>query len=484
MSDNSSKAASVFKISIVGMALLTVSAVFSLRNLPSMAEYGWAVVFYLTAACLCFFVPSALVSAELASTYPINGGVFVWVKEAFGPRWGFLAIFMEWVQNLPWYPAVLTFVASSLAYAIDPAIAQNKWFVFIVVQVLMWSATLLNFKGMKLSVLLSNTGVVVGTVIPGAVIILLAVFYVLKGGEVRIPFEGVPSLIPDLADPTQLMLLAGMMVGLAGMEMTSIHVLQMNDPTRSFPKAIFLATLIVIALSVLGSLAIAIVVPANQLSLSAGVCQAFEEMLTLLGYDWLTPVMCVLLAYGAFAMVITWINGPTKGLLEVAKEGYLPRFWQYRNSCGAPTHTLLTQAAFTSLISINILFVPTISNAFWIMSVMCSELYMIMYMLMFAAAIRLRYKNPDIKRPFCIPGGKPVIWAVAGVAFLTSFFAMVTGFIPPQNIVEKGTGAMVGYIAFIGISVIFFTFIPLFFFKRFETARAKEDAAKAHETAA
>lgn len=77
---------SAFTMSIKGMAMLTVCSVFSLRNLPSMAEYGWNIIFFLSAAAACFFIPSALVSAELASTYPQRGGVFIWVKEAFGPK--------------------------------------------------------------------------------------------------------------------------------------------------------------------------------------------------------------------------------------------------------------------------------------------------------------------------------------------------------------------------------------------------------------
>ena len=75
---------SAFTMSIKGMAMLTVCSVFSLRNLPSMAEYGWNIILFLSAAAACFFIPSALVSAELASTYPQRGGVFIWVKEAFG----------------------------------------------------------------------------------------------------------------------------------------------------------------------------------------------------------------------------------------------------------------------------------------------------------------------------------------------------------------------------------------------------------------
>ena len=79
-------------MSVMTMSLLTVAAVLSLRNLPSEAEYGYSVIFYITMAAICFFVPSALVSAELASSWPQDGGVYLWVKEAFGPKWGFVAV--------------------------------------------------------------------------------------------------------------------------------------------------------------------------------------------------------------------------------------------------------------------------------------------------------------------------------------------------------------------------------------------------------
>lgn len=172
---------SVFTMRIKGMAMLTVCSVFSLRNLPSMAEYGWNIIFFLSAAAACFFIPSALVSAELASTYPQRGGVFIWVKEAFGPKLGFLAIFMEWFQNMPWYPAAVTFVATCIAYIFNPELASNRWYIFFTAIFLLWLSTFLNFRGMRLSVFLSNSGVVVGTIIPGFFLIVCALTYVWLG---------------------------------------------------------------------------------------------------------------------------------------------------------------------------------------------------------------------------------------------------------------------------------------------------------------
>ena len=464
-------------MSIFTMSMLTVAAVLSLRNLPSQAEYGYSVIFYMIAASICFFVPSALVSAELASAWPEDGGVYLWVKEAFGPKWGFVAIFMQWVENLPWFPAVLTFVASSIAYVFDPKLASNRWFVLITIWVMLWLATFLNFRGMRLSAFLSSSGAIAGTVIPGIAIILMAVGYLIAGKAPMIRFSA-GALIPDLGSWNQLMLLSGMMVGLSGMEMSAVHVTEMENPERRFPRAIFSAAALVILLSVLGSLAIALVVPPAQISLAAGADQAFAAVFRVFHIEWLTPVMCFLLAYGAVTMVVTWVLGPSKGVLEVAREGYLPEYWQYRNENGMPTRILVIQGAISSLLALVVLFMPTISGAFWIMSALTAQLYMIMYLFMFAAAIKLRYSQPDKARPYRVPGGKAGMWIISGIAFLTALFAIVVGFIPTAGVRAAGPGHVVLYVGFLFFGSLFFMAVPLILYhwsreRKPETAKSK-----------
>ena len=453
-------------MSIFTMSMLTVAAVLSLRNLPSQAEYGYSLIFYLVAAAVCFFIPSALVSAELASAWPEEGGVYLWVKQAFGPKWGFVAIFMQWVENLPWFPAVLTFVASSIAYVFDPALATNRWFVLITIWVTLWLATFLNFKGMKLSAFLSSSGAIAGTVAPGIVIILMAAGYLISGRTPMIRFS-LHSLVPDLGSWDQLMLLSGMMVGLSGMEMSAVHVTEMADPERRFPRAIFSAAALVILLSVLGSLAIAFVVPPAQISLAAGADQAFDAVFRVFHMRWMTPVMCFLLAYGAVTMVVTWVLGPSKGVLEVAREGLLPRYWQYRNQNGMPTRILVLQGVISSLLALVVLFMPTISGAFWIMSALTAQLYMIMYLFMFAAAIKLRYSQPEKARPYRVPGGKFGMWIVSGIAFLTALFAIVVGFIPTADVRAAGIGHVILYVGFLFFGSLFFMAIPIVLYYRF-----------------
>ncbi len=463
------------KMGVFALAMINVAAVLSLRNLPSMADYGYALIFYMGLASLCFFIPSALVSAELASGWPREGGVYLWVKEAFGTKWGFVAIFMQWVENLPWFPAVLAFVASALAYVINPALASNKLFVICVIWISLWVATFLNFRGMKLSAFLSSSGVISGTIIPGVVIIILGVIHVATGKPLAINFSWA-AMMPKLGNLNQLMLLAGMMMAISGMEMSAVHVTEVENPKKNFPKAIFIACVIILFLCVVGSLSIAIVVPLKNISLSAGVMQAFDALFKAHGIGWATPIIAILLAYGALAMVVTWMAGPSKGVREVAKEGYLPKYMQKENKFGMPTGTLIVQAVVSSILSLAVLFMPTVSGAFWIMSALAAQLYLVMYLLMFAAAIKLRYSQPDVERPYKIPGGKFGMWLVSGVAFFTSFFVIFFGFIPTQNVRDKGMGAMIAYVAFLFVGCVLFVGIPILCYHMAEKKKKGEQS--------
>ncbi|WP_320171500.1 amino acid permease [Maridesulfovibrio sp.] len=453
------------KLSVFTLMMINVAAILSLRSLPGLAEYGWGLIFYLALGSFCFFIPSALVSAELASGWDEEGGVYLWVKEAFGPKWGFVAIFMQWVENLPWFPAVLAFGGSAIAYTFDPELADNKWFIVAVIQVTLWVATFLNFRDMKLSAFFSSSGAIAGSIVPGILIIVLGIDHVMAGKQVQIAFSAA-ALLPDINNLQQLMLLAAMLISFTGMEMSAVHVNEVRDPAVNYPKAIFAASALIIGVSALGSLAIAMVVPADGVSLSAGVCQAFDKLFQIHGMEYMTPVICFLMAYGALTMVITWMVGPSKGIREVAREGYLPASWSRVNRFGIPTNILIIQSGLSAVVSCAILFMPTVSSAFMLMSALAVQLYLIMYLLMFAAAIKLRYTRPDVKRGYTIPGGKVGIWIVSGIAIVTCVFVFVFGFIPPQAVLDEGTAASAGYIAFLLVGVTVFTMVPLRFYSR------------------
>ncbi len=443
-------------ITVFTLAMINVAAIGSVKNWPVTAEYGFSSIFLFILAAIIFFIPISLVSAELATGWPKNGGVFAWVKEAFGHRTGFLAIWLLWIENAIWYPTILSFIAATVAYIIDPALASNTTFTLSLILICFWGATLANLLGMKISGWISTFGVVFGTFIPGGLIIILGLIWYLTGRPLEIDFTW-DSLIPNMGSAEQMVFFTGVLLSLCGMEMSAIHAKDVKDPQKDYPKAILLSAALIIGMSILGVLAIASVIPQKQISLVAGSMQAFSYFVDAYNLKWLTPYIAFLIAAGAFGSLSTWVIGPTKGLLAAARDGDLPPYFRSVNKQGMPKRLLLVQAGFVSVLSLIFVFMPTVSAAFWILSAIVSQLYLVMYILLFAAAIKLRYKKPNVERPYKIPGGKLGIWLVSGIGTVSSVFAMIIGFFPPSQI---ETGSVVFYVLFLVLGVILACFAP------------------------
>lgn len=444
------------KLSVFTLAMINVAAVSSVRNLPTIAEYGFASLFYFALAAILFFIPVSMVAAELSTGWPKTGGVFVWVKEAFGHRTGFLAVWLLWAENLVYYPALISFIAGTVAYIFDPALSHNTLYVLGFIVILFWATTLANLLGMRASGWISTFGVIAGTIIPGGLIILLGLLWYFMGNPMQISFT-LDSLIPSLHSPGELVFFSGVLVSLCGLEMSAVHARDVENPQKNYPKAILLSVILILGLYILGVLAIAAVVPQKEISLVAGSLQAFSVFVNSYGLNWLTPIIAILLAFGAFGTLSTWIAGPSKGLLAAAQNGDLPPLFRKLNHHGMPVALLIGQAIIVTLFSAVFIFMPTVSSAYWILNATLAQLYLIMYVLMFAAAIKLRYKYPHVKRAYKIPGGIAGMWIVGGLGLIGSLATFFIGFFPPAQI---ATGNTFLYVSFLVLSIILACIAP------------------------
>ena len=175
-------------ITTTQLALMTAAAVISLRGLPMMAQEELTMFFYIFFATFLFLIPAALVGAELGSAFADRGGgVYTWVKEAFNRHLGFSAIFLQWIQNVVWYPTVLGFAAASIAYMIGvPALAQNGLYVGLFSIAMYWCATLVTLRGTSAISGITSKGFLIGTVLPGVVVIVMAVIWMAGGNEIAL----------------------------------------------------------------------------------------------------------------------------------------------------------------------------------------------------------------------------------------------------------------------------------------------------------
>jgi len=138
-------------LSVFSLVMINVIAVDSLRTVAITAKLGFALVYYYLLAAIIFFIPVALVAAELATAYPNRGGLYVWVREAFGLRAGFMTIWLQWVYNIVWYPTIMAFITGTLAYLFDHHLASNTFYLLGSSITLFWLFTALNCFGMRLS---------------------------------------------------------------------------------------------------------------------------------------------------------------------------------------------------------------------------------------------------------------------------------------------------------------------------------------------
>jgi putative glutamate/gamma-aminobutyrate antiporter len=448
-------------LSIFVLAMLNVSVMASLRNLPLVAEYGLGSVFYFALVALLFLVPCALISAELATGWPKTGGIYIWVREALGDRWGFFAVWVQWAHNLSWYPVILSFVATTLAYIVNPELGSNKHYVLAVVLVSFWGMTLLNYLGIKTSSWFSTLGVIIGTILPGIFIITLGISWIMGGHPVQTSLE--PSaILPKAKDLNSFVFLAGMFLAFAGLEVTAAHAANVINPQKNYPRSILLAAFITFVIFMLGSLSIAVVIPNSEISLVAGVIEAFHRFFMAYNIQWILPVMATLLIIGAIAEVNAWIIGPVKGLYATSTHGNLPPLFQKQNKKGVPVNLLLFQAIIVTLSSFVFLHMPTVSASFWILTALSAQSYLVMYIMMFVSAIKLRYSKPNVHRAYRVPYKLPGMWVTASLGILSSAFAIFMSFFPPSQL---ETGSLFFYEIFLISGLFIMCGIPLIIYQ-------------------
>mgnify|MGYP002517811374 CR=1 FL=1 len=430
-------------LSVMTLAIMNITAVVSLRGLATEAIYGPASAFYYLFAAIVFLIPTSMVAAELAAMFSSKqGGVFRWVGEAFGARFGFLAIWLQWIQSTIWYPTVLTFGAVSIAFIgfnpeADATLASNRLFTLVVVLAIYWTATFISLRGIGWVGKVSKWGGVIGTIIPAALLIILGVAYLGSGGHNNMNMH--QSFFPDLSRFSNLVLASSIFLFYAGMEMMGIHVMEVDNPKRNYPRAIIIGSLVTVLIFVLGTFSLGFIIPAKDISLTQSLLIGFDSYFRYFHISWAGPIIAIALVFGVLAGVLTWVAGPSKGIFTVGRAGYLPPFFQRANKRGVQRNILLLQGVVVTILSLLFVVMPSVQSFYQIMSQLTVLLYLIMYMMMFAAAITLRYKFPKLERPFRLGKGNMLMWYLAGLGFCGSLLAFVLSFIPPSQIAVGST---------------------------------------------
>lgn len=450
-------------LALFPLVMLITGAVDSIRNLPATALFGSSLIFFFTFASVIFLIPTALVSAELASTKTEESGVFHWVRMAFGDKMGFLAIWLQWISNLVWFPTILSFIAGTASYFFSPSLAQNKLYLVSVILGMFWFLTIINFKGLNVSAKFTAFCTIVGMVIPMSLIIFLGGLWVFLGKPIEVQFTAA-AIIPNLHDPQNWISLTAIMTACLGIELAAVHIKDVQNPQKTFPKALFVSVLIILVTMILGSLAIAIVLPKNKINLVNGMMQSFTVFFADYHLSWIMPVIALLIIIGTSGGMISWVISPAKGLLQASQLGFLPKFFSRVNKHGVARNLLVVQAVLVSLFCLAFLLMPSVNGSYWLLTALSTQLYMLMYILMFISAIALRTKLAHIPKDFQIPFGKFGLWFVCLLGLCGCGITLWVGFIPPGGI---NIGSVFQYeLTFIvGMSIMILPVLASYLFK-------------------
>ncbi len=459
-------------IGLFPLVLLITGAIDSIRNLPGAALFGSMSIFFFVASAIVFLIPVAFISAELASAWSEEeGGVYSWVQHAFGKKWAFMTIWLQWVNTMVWYPSIISFIAGTAAYFFDPELANNKAYIVSVIIVVFWGMTGISLRGIGASARFAAFCAIVGMIVPMALIIILGIIWIAQGSPLQIHLDW-HSMIPHFGHNQNWISLTAIMAAFLGMELAAVHVREVKNPKRNFPLAIFCSVGLILVTMIFGTLAIAFVLPQEKISLVAGTMQAFTSFFESYHLVWMIPVITVMLLIGSLGGMINWIISPAKGLLIAAEHGYMPAFFAKRNGQGVASNIMIIQAVLVTVLCSAFLLIPSVNGIYWLLTALSTQLYMVMYVLMFLAGLKIKRAYPERLRTFTVPGGNVGYKLVSYLGLLGCGITLVVGFIPPEilNIGSVFRYEMIFCAGFVGL------LLPSLFFYNYRRKSEKKES--------
>ena len=451
------------KLTLFGFFAMTASMVMTVYEYPTFASSGFHLVFFLIIGGLLWFVPVALCAAEMATVDGWEeGGIFAWVGNTLGERWGFAAIFFQWFQITVGFVTMIYFILGALSYLLNwPALNSNPLIKFIGVMIIFWFLTFSQFGGTRNTAKIAKAGFVFGVLLPAVILFLLAIIYVVKGNPIHVAISA-KALIPDFSKVNTLVIFVSFILAYMGVEASASHVNKLQNPKRDYPLAIFILVALAIVLNTVGGLTVASVIPENQLSLSAGVVQTFHQLVLInfgSRYDWITKIIALLLAVGVMAEVSAWVVGPSEGMYVAAKKGILPKKLAETNNHNVPIPLVLVQGVIVTIWAAVLTFGGGGNNVSFLTAVSLTVvIYLVGYLLFFLAYFNLLFKHKDLKRAYNVPGGQVFKFIVALLGILTSIGALIISFFPPSQLTGNSVSE---YLLILSISFIVTILIPI-----------------------
>lgn len=419
------------KVGLLTFIGMTVALAASIRNIPDVAASGWTMFIYMGVATLLFALPICLIAGEFGSAFPENGGPELWVSNSLGGSFGFATSWLLWVQMFPGMVMVASALPPLLATAINrDDLGKNNIFTLIVILVVYWIITFLNMK-FDMAKITGQIGAWAGIYIPLVIMTILGIWSVIKSGINPMSILGkfsTDKLFPDSQTVKSLAYFSPIIFIYTGIEMSSVYITRIKK-ISFYPIGVLITLVFMFFLNTVNGFLEAAVVSPSKIDLN-NIVQPVIVYDKILGLpSWIANVFSILVFIGVSVQLSAWASGPGKTIISSAKKGlYPPKFKFWKTDQFGDSHTILfTQATIISLFALVYLLIPGINSAFLELVNATTVLYCAVYVFMAIGFIRLRVKEPDLKRPFKV-GNTFVAWLIGIVLILTITVALIATF--------------------------------------------------------
>ena len=383
------------------MVLFTVSAILLLDTLTAAASVGAPSVFWWIFLGFIFFIPFALICAEMGCAYPEQGGIYAWIRDGYGGRWASRATWCYWVNTAVWIPAIFILFAGVFKQMFFPEMSLG-WQIAIGVA-LTWLAVAVNVITLDVGKWIPNLGAILKVAIFLA-IIAGAFSYVQDNGMANpLTFE---TLKPDWGNSLQY--IPAIIYGMLGFELVSAGSDEMQDPARDVPRAILISGVIIIVLYLLGTMAVLAAIPAGDINLVEGLIDTLQLFF---GGSPAGELFVLILGIGAlftfFSNGVTWALGCNRAAAEAALEGELPRIFAIESKkLGTPIGAAVLMGVVSTIVLVLYGFLSgSNEDLFWSLFAFSAVIFLLPYEGMLMTFIKMRIIDADHFRPYRVPGG-------------------------------------------------------------------------------
>jgi len=383
------------------MTLFTVCAILIVDQLAASAAIGVQSIFWWLMTLALFFIPYGLITAELGSAYPQEGGIYAWVRRAFGPRWAGRTAWLWWVNVAFWMPSVYILFAGVLAELVAPQMSLP--IKILVTLGLTWLTVGINIVALDVGKWVPNLGAVFKAVIMLA-IGLGGIAYALRHGVANV--FTLDTLRPSWG--ASLAFLPVILYNFLGFELMSGAGEEMENPGRDVPLAITLSGLLIAFFYIFATAGMLLALPVGEIGLIKGLTDTFRRLFGEgAGGQAMVAVLGFMALYTFVANMVTWTLGANRSAAEAAERGDLPAIFAKLH----PTYKTPASAAVlggviaTAVLILYGLLATSAEDFFWTTFAFSSVVFLLPYFLLFAAFLRLRKTDPDTPRPYRVPGG-------------------------------------------------------------------------------